>query len=175
MLTIPTNRRVFSLFLTVVALVMVGVPQRPATAAISPVEVVVVYKNLNLMQLKRGNEVIRSYQIALGRNPLGPKQKAGDCRTPEGTYRIDRHTKKSKFYKSLHISYPNSRDLAQAKNRGLAPGGDIMIHGLPEGFEDMADYHFMSNWTKGCIALNNAEMDEIWQLIADGTPISINP
>jgi murein L,D-transpeptidase YafK len=119
--------------------------------------------------------VIRSYKVALGRNPLGHKQKAGDCRTPEGNYTIDRHKKDSKFYKSLHISYPNSNDLAAAKKRGHSPGSDIMIHGLPKGFEDLADLHFGRNWTKGCIAVNNTEMDELWQLVANGTPIEIRP
>jgi murein L,D-transpeptidase YafK len=162
-------------FLTVMALVIIQVPLRNASAAISPVELVVVYKSQQLMQLLKGNEVVRSYQVALGRNPLGHKQKAGDCRTPEGTYCIDRHKKHSRFYKALHISYPNRQDLAAARNHDRSPGGDIMIHGLPKGFEDLADSHFMRNWTKGCIAVNNAEMDEIWQLIADGTPIVIKP
>ncbi|TWJ16552.1 L,D-transpeptidase-like protein [Geobacter argillaceus] len=164
----------FTLFMAS-AVVMFEVPLRHAAAAIPPVERVVVYKSQKLMQLLSGNEVIRSFQVALGRNPLGHKQKAGDCRTPEGTYVIDRHNKDSRFYKSLHISYPNSQDLSAAKNNGHSPGSDIMIHGLPKGFEDLSDFHFRRNWTKGCIAVNNAEMDEIWQLVADGTPITINP
>lgn len=159
----------------VLALVMVAVSLQQASAALPPVEQVVVYKSRNIMTLLRGNEVIRSYPIALGRNPLGHKQKAGDYRTPEGTYRIDSRKKPSKFYKALHITYPNSQDLVTSRKRGTAPGGDIMIHGLPKGFEDLADVHFKRNWTKGCIAVNNAEMDEIWQLVADGTPITIKP
>jgi murein L,D-transpeptidase YafK len=181
MLTLSTKTRCSSLAL-VLALVLVGLASRPATAAISPVECavtpvecVLVYKSRQIMQLLSGKEVVRSYQVALGRNPLGHKQKAGDCRTPEGAYLIDRHSKQSRFYKSLHITYPNRQDLASARNRGSSPGGDIMIHGLPEGFEDLADFHFRMNWTKGCIAVNNAEMDEIWRLVADGTPIIIKP
>ena len=144
-------------------------------AALPPVERVVVYKSRHLMQLCKGNDVIRSYRVALGRNPVGPKQRSGDCRTPEGTYTIDRHNKESRYYKSLHISYPNIQDLARARNHGNSPGGRIMIHGLPKGFEDLGDLHFRTNWTKGCIAVNNTEMDELWRLIADGTPITINP
>jgi len=146
-----------------------------ATAGLPPVERVVVYKSRHIMQLLSGNEVVRSYKVALGRNPLGTKQRAGDCRTPEGSYVIDWHKKNSKFYKSLHISYPNNQDLATSKNRGSSPGGDIMIHGLPKGFEELADDHYLRNWTKGCIAVNNTEMDEIWKLVADETPILIKP
>jgi len=144
-------------------------------AAISPVERVVVYKSRHTMQLLRGNEVIRSYRVALGRNPLGRKCMEGDYRTPEGTYIIDRRNKESRFHKSLHISYPNDRDLVRARTHRVSPGGKIMIHGLPKGFEDLGDFHFRRNWTKGCIAVNNTEIDEIWRLVADGTPITINP
>nr|WP_281416939.1 L,D-transpeptidase family protein [Geoanaerobacter pelophilus] len=146
-----------------------------ANAALPPVERVIVYKSQKIMQLITGNEVVRSYKVALGRSSLGHKQKAGDCRTPEGAYTIDSHNKDSRFYKSLHISYPNRHDLASAKKSGRSPGGDIMIHGLPKGFEDLGDLHTQRNWTKGCIAVNNTEIDEIWQLVADGTPIEIRP
>jgi murein L,D-transpeptidase YafK len=154
-------------------LVMLMTPS--GDAALPPVERIVVYKSRHLMQLLNGNEVLRTYRVALGRNPLGHKQKAGDCRTPEGIYTIDRHNKESRYYKSLHISYPNSQDLARAKIHGDSPGGRIMIHGLPKGFEDLGDLHFRRNWTKGCIAVNNAEIEEIWRLVADGTPIIIKP
>jgi len=154
---------------------MPGMPLPHAAATVSPVERIVVYKSKKIMQLFKGDEVVRFYQVALGRNTSGPKQRAGDCRTPEGTYTIDCHKKDSKFYRALHVSYPNSQDLAAAKNHGYSPGGYIMIHGLPKGFEDLADFHFKRNWTKGCIAVNNTEMDEIWRLVADGTPIIIKP
>lgn len=175
MLKIPTQPRTFLVGIVVLALVMIEVSVHYAMGALPPVELIVVYKSQQIMQLLSGNEVVRSYKVALGRNPLGRKQKAGDCRTPEGCYVIDRHKKDSGYYKSLHISYPNGRDLAAAKIRGVSPGGDIMIHGLPKGFEDLADVHFMRNWTKGCIAVNNDEIDEIWGLVADGTPIVIKP
>ncbi|HEY6838715.1 MAG TPA: L,D-transpeptidase family protein, partial [Geobacteraceae bacterium] len=78
-------------------------------------------------------------------------------------------------YKALHLSYPNAADLAQARRNGTSPGGDIMIHGLPRGFEDLGEFQASVNWTKGCIALSNTEMDELWQLVPDGTPIDIKP
>jgi len=164
-----------TVFLMLSALIMPGMSLPHAAATISPVERIIVYKSKNIMQLLKGDEVVRSYQVALGRNADGPKQQAGDCRTPEGAYTIDSRKVHSKFHKALHISYPNRRDLAVARNHGHAPGGYIMIHGLPKGFEDLSDIHFKRNWTKGCIAVNNAEMDEIWRLVANGTPITIKP
>lgn len=173
MLTTFINIRVFT-FCVVLIPLTVMVPHR-ANASIPSVECVVIYKSQNIMQLLAGSEVVRSYQVAIGRNPLGHKQKADDCRTPEGAYIIDRHNKDSRFHKSLHISYPNKSDLAAAKKNGKYPGSNIMIHGLPKGFEDLGDVHFKRNWTKGCVAVNNQEMDEIWKLVPDGTPIFIKP
>ena len=180
MQTIPILSRflsflIMSFLIMALVPVMIVVPVSHANATPPQVDRVVVYKSRKIMELQKGNEVVRSYKVALGRNPKGPKQKMGDCRTPEGAYIIDRHKKDSGYYKSLHLSYPNCQDLASAKNRGCAPGGSIMIHGLPKGYEDLADIHYRRNWTKGCIAVNNKEMDEIWHLVVDGTPIIINP
>ncbi|GFO55755.1 hypothetical protein GMSM_27620 [Geomonas sp. Red276] len=135
----------------------------------------VVLKGAKVMQLLKNGQVVRSYRVALGRNSAGPKRKAGDCRTPEGIYLIDRRNGKSAFHKSLHISYPNSADAATAHSEGHSPGGNIAIHGLPRGFDDLEDIHYRKNWTKGCIAVNNREIDEIWQLVPDGTPVEIRP
>lgn len=121
------------------------------------------------MLLLSGESVVRSYRIALGRDPLGHKQEEGDGRTPEGRYTIDRRNPKSKFHLSLHISYPNRADHARAAAAGVSPGGDIMIHGLKPGVSHPED------WTAGCIAVTNAEMEEVWDLVADGTPVEINP
>ncbi len=161
--------------LVVLALAAAFTPLPPVDAHVTPVDRVVVYKSRHIMQLLRGEDVVRSYHVALGRNTHGRKVRAGDCRTPEGKYVIDRHNGSSRFYKSLHISYPNSSDRIAATEKGYSPGGDIMIHGLPKGFEDLADTHFRMDWTKGCIAVNNAQMDEIWRLVPDGTPIVIRP
>jgi murein L,D-transpeptidase YafK len=175
MSTPPSIMRTLCHLFLALTLVLTGAPESRASAATSPVELVLVYKSAKVMELLTGNQVVRSYRVALGRNPLGHKQKAGDCRTPEGCYIIDSRKSDSKFYRSLHVSYPNSQDLATAKKRGFSPGRDIMIHGLPKGYEDLADFHFRMNWTKGCIAVNNAEMDEIWRLIPNGTRIIIKP
>ena len=121
------------------------------------------------MLLLSGESVVRSYRVALGRDPLGHKQQEGDGRTPEGTYTIDRRNPKSKYHLSLRISYPNEADRARAESAGVSPGGDIMIHGLKPGVPHPED------WTQGCIAVTNAEMEEVWEMVADGTAVEINP
>jgi murein L,D-transpeptidase YafK len=121
------------------------------------------------MLLLRGNVVLRSYRIALGREPVGHKQSEGDGRTPEGQYLIDRRNPKSKYHLALHISYPNADDVARAQAAGVEPGGDIMIHGLKDG------EHREGDWTQGCIAVANEDMEEIWGLVPEGTPIVIEP
>ncbi len=136
---------------------------------------VIVNKTRREMLLLCGESVLRSYRIALGRNPDGPKLEEGDCRTPEGRYIIDRRNPQSRFHLSLHISYPDETDRARALDRGVDPGGDIMIHGLRNGEGHVGKAHLESDWTRGCIAVTNEEMDEIWELVEDGTPIEINP
>jgi murein L,D-transpeptidase YafK len=130
---------------------------------------VVVNKSKREMLLLRGTSVLRAYRVALGREPVGHKQQEGDGRTPEGQYVIDRRNPKSRYYLSLRISYPNAGDTACARELGVDPGGDIMIHGLKDGVVRDGD------WTQGCIAVTDREMDEIWGLVAEGTPIVINP
>ncbi|MRR54931.1 MAG: hypothetical protein EG822_10545 [Deltaproteobacteria bacterium] len=136
---------------------------------------VVVIKKKRLLLLVRGGEILRSYRVAIGRNPVGTKTRQGDNRTPEGRYVLDRRNSRSKFYRSIHISYPNSADISRAQQRGVSPGRDIMIHGLPRNYEDVGDLHTVTDWTKGCIAVTNAEIDEIWTFVPDGTPIEIKP
>ena len=121
------------------------------------------------MLLLRGDSILRSYRVALGSDPAGHKQREGDGRTPEGRYTIDRRNPKSRYHLSLHISYPNEADRARAAALGVDPGGDIMIHGLKDGVQPEGD------WTRGCIAVTDAEMDEIWALVPDGTAIHIGP
>lgn len=136
---------------------------------------VLVKKGERRLYLLAGNEVVRSYRIGLGDNPSGHKLYEGDERTPEGEYILDWRNPHSDFYKSIHISYPNEQDRELAAAWGLDPGGSIMIHGLPNGAEDMEFAYLGLDWTDGCIAVSNEEMDEIWQLVADGTPIQILP
>ncbi len=136
---------------------------------------VLVEKSDRRLSLLRGDEVIKSYSVSLGANPKGHKQQEGDERTPEGSYVLDRRNSRSRFYRAIHISYPNKQDQRAARRRGVSPGGDILIHGLPNGWDWAAGFLALVNWTDGCIAVNNAEMDEIWKAVADGTPIEIQP
>lgn len=135
---------------------------------------VVVIKNEKLLLLLRNGKILKSYRVSIGRNP-GRRVRRGDNRTPEGRYVIDGRNPRSIYYKALHISYPNASDVRNARMLGVSPGGEVLIHGLPEGFEDLGASHADLNWTRGCIAVSNEEMDEIWQLVADGTPVRIVP
>lgn len=140
-----------------------------------PVDQVLVRKDQRMLYLMNDDDVVRSYRISLGGNPTGHKLFEGDARTPEGDYVLDWRNPGSDFYKSIHISYPNEQDRTLAQAWGLDPGGSIMIHGTPNDAGDMAFAYEGLDWTNGCIAVSNAEMDEIWQLVNDGTPIQILP
>jgi len=137
----------------------------------------VVLKGERRLVLMRGDRVMKVFRVALGRYPKGHKVREGDARTPEGTYTVDYRldTNKSKFYRALHISYPNRQDRAQARKLGVSPGGQIMIHGLPTKWSAKDVGHPRLDWTQGCIALTNREMDQIWKMVDDGTTIEIHP
>ena len=139
------------------------------------IDLVVIYKDDRLLQLKSNGRVVRSYEVALGAEPKGHKLTEGDNRTPEGVYTLDWRNASSQFYRSIHISYPGEDDQASALRKGLSPGGLIMIHGLPNGRGAGEMSHPSSDWTNGCIAVTNEEMDEIWSLVEDGTTIMIFP
>jgi murein L,D-transpeptidase YafK len=136
---------------------------------------VLVLKSERILELLDHGRVLKNYKVALGSAPVGKKEKQGDHRTPEGLYILDRRNEHSQFYRSLHISYPNAEDRQHAQQAGLTPGGDIMIHGLPNGLGWIGKHHRLRDWTDGCIAVTNEEMDEIWRAVADGTPIEIKP
>jgi murein L,D-transpeptidase YafK len=131
---------------------------------------VVVYKEARKMHLVHGNKALKTYKIGLGFEPLGHKAKEGDGRTPEGAYLIDRRNPNSQFHLSLGISYPNAEDRAYAAKNGFDPGGEIFIHGRPSKYKDAPD-----DWTLGCIAVTNREMEEIYAMVKNGTPIFIFP
>ncbi|HEX9023031.1 MAG TPA: L,D-transpeptidase family protein [Geobacteraceae bacterium] len=150
-------------------------PAQPVRAVVQQADKVLVLKSRRLMLLLKGDHILKSYRVALGRRPVGRKRRQGDGRTPEGTYVVDRRNEHSRYHRSLHISYPNAADVAYAGKHGADPGKDIMIHGLPDGYEDLAEVHTARNWTRGCIAVSNGEIDEIWHLVPDGTPIEIKP
>ena len=136
---------------------------------------VVVIKKERILQLYREGKVIKSYKVALGGSPLGPKAQQGDHKTPEGNYILDSRNAHSRFYKSIHISYPNEHDRAAARLNRVSAGGDVFVHGLPNGYRWVGASHRLKDWTDGCIAVTDQDIDEIWQLVPDRTPIEIRP
>ena len=136
---------------------------------------IVVSKARRELLLLREGKVIRAYRVALGATPVGAKEREGDGKTPEGAYTISGRNPASKFHKSLRISYPEARDRERARRAGVNPGGDVMIHGLPNGQDSLGAAHRDTDWTLGCIAVTNQEIEEIWRLVPNGTPIQIEP
>lgn len=145
------------------------------TEAPRNVDLIRVDKSDRRLELLRDGEVLKTYHVSLGANPVGHKQREGDERTPEGRYRIDWRKPGSQFYRALHISYPNAEDRRAASRLGVSPGGAIMIHGQPNGWGWAAPFLSVVDWTDGCIAVSNREMKEIWNAVPDGTPIEITP
>ena len=140
-----------------------------------PADKVLIEKQARQLTLIAKGEVIKTYTIALGGNPVGPKEREGDNKTPEGIYFIDSRNGNSGYHLSLHISYPNGLDKMRARERGVRPGGDIMIHGIKNGFSPVGAVHADSDWTQGCIAVTNQEMEEIYKLVPNGTLVEITP
>jgi len=138
-------------------------------------DTVVVNKSRRELLLVHQGTIIRSYRVALGGNPVGAKAKRGDGRTPEGDYVIDSRNVHSRFHLALHISYPNAADVARARHEHSDPGGDIMIHGLPPWASVVGGMHRAIDWTDGCIAVSNREIEEIWRLVPGGARVHINP
>lgn len=136
---------------------------------------VLVEKSESRLYLIRNNEVFASFPVKFGANPKGHKQKLGDERTPEGNYTLGYKNAGSSFYKSIHISYPNAKDREVAKKLGVSSGGDIMIHGQPNGWGSYSFIIQFFNWTDGCVALTNSDMDTVWDAVDPGTPIEIRP
>ena len=136
---------------------------------------IIVVKHQHHLLLKYQGRTIKSYPISLGSDPVGPKTRQGDGRTPEGRYIISGRNPNSGYHLSLRISYPSPQDRARAAQAGLDPGGDIMIHGLPNGLGWLGRLHRLFDWTQGCLAVTNSEMDELWRAVPDGTPITIKP
>ena len=139
-----------------------------------------VYKAQRQVQVLQNGTVIKTYAMRLGFAPIGHKTTEGDGKTPEGSYTLDWRNPNSQFYKSLHISYPNASDTAQAQARGVSAGGDVMIHGssnLPQGKPQQALYDYLprEDWTHGCVAVSNQDMDELWANVKNGTKIGIYP
>jgi murein L,D-transpeptidase YafK len=158
-----------------------GMPQAEHVMATHPlqslpsVDHLVVRKSERKLFLMHGEDVVRSYKIALGLNPIGQKERAGDFRTPEGHYFLNRRNPRSDYFLSLQVSYPNDRDMKRARRNHWDAGGSIMIHGLPNQLKHTPGYYEKTDWTDGCIAVTNSDMVEIWLLTPDDAPIDILP
>lgn len=158
---------------------------RPPTPPPAPVEAappkplvadrVLVLKAKRLLELQRGGKVFETFPIALGRDPIGPKEQQGDGRTPEGVYRVDWRTEDTRYTRELHISYPEEADRERARAMHVDPGGAIFIHGLPRDYGPFDPPKWYRDWTEGCISVGNAAIVKIWDAVPDGTPIEIRP
>jgi len=136
---------------------------------------IVVEKQRRTMTLYHIGFPVRVYQVALGKEPTGDKVRIGDNRTPEGVFHIDFRNAQSKYHRALHISYPDAEHIARARAMGLVAGGDIMIHGLPPAYADLGPKHRDYDWTNGCIAVTDDEIEEIWRAVPNGAAIQIKP
>ena len=136
---------------------------------------VLVVKSESKLYLRKNGKTIKEYNVVFGANPKGHKHREGDEKTPEGNYILDYKKEDSSFYKAIHISYPNERDKQRSKKAGVNPGGFIMIHGQKNGLGWLSWISQRFNWTDGCIAVSNSDMDEIWGTVDVGTPIEIKP
>lgn len=139
------------------------------------IDLVRVLKSAHKLQLLSAGIVVREFHIALGGNPKGHKQQKGDSKTPEGSYTLDFKKSDSAFYRGFHVSYPNAEDARSAKARGVDPGGAVMVHGQKNGLGGLSFISQQFDWTDGCMALSNGDMDVMWDLVKAGTKIEILP
>ena len=136
---------------------------------------VLIEKSKRQLHLLKDGKPFRTFRIALGIRPVGDKEREGDFKTPEGTYILDMRNPNSEYFLSIHVSYPNSEDLRQARSKGVDPGGAIMIHGQPNEPTRSEAYYRTQDWTNGCIAVSNSDMIDIWLMTPNDTPIEIRP
>jgi murein L,D-transpeptidase YafK len=160
--------------LTATALVWANLPPAPLPAD-AKVDLLVVDKGQHRLLAYSRGVLLRSYSVALGRDPVGPKLRQGDRRTPEGQYFIDAHNPNSSFHRALHVSYPSVADAARARSAGYDPGGEIMIHGIHNGLGWIGRTHHLMDWTVGCIAVSDPEIEELYRIVPDGTRIDLRP
>ena len=173
----PSAAKIFCIFAVLfLAAFSLHAADHPATLP-SPIKAdrIVVLKSERKLMLLHDGQAFKTYKVALGGEPVGPKMQRGDHKTPEGTYIIDRRNSHSQYHRALHVSYPDAQDAARARKLRVSPGGDIMIHGLPNGMGWVGSAHLARDWTDGCIAVTDDEIEEIWKLVPDGTPVQIKP
>ena len=164
-----------TIFALPLALYFYAHDNRPAIPAATTIDRIIVEKAARKLSIFRDGRQLKTYRVALGRNPVGPKREEGDMRTPEGIYKIDSRNEQSSFHLALHISYPSDGDSARAAERGVFAGFDIMVHGIRNGFGWIGAFHRWKDWTIGCIALTDEEIEELWRVTPDGTIIEIRP
>jgi murein L,D-transpeptidase YafK len=167
------HRRIHLLILPAIVLI-IGLGSASAANTLQAEKIVIV-KSTRTMTLLTGDKVLKTYKVALGTAPVGPKRVEGDHKTPEGNYVIDSKNPQSQFHLALHISYPSGADRQKARKLGARPGGAIMIHGLAKPFAYLGPLHRQIDWTDGCIAVTNVEVEEIWKLVPVGTTVEIRP
>jgi murein L,D-transpeptidase YafK len=175
-LPMPTETRrksSFTALIWVVALLLLAVPAQ--SKAKQEADKILIIKSAHTMTLLSGGKTLKTYKVALGGVPVGPKRVEGDHKTPEGNYVIDAKNGHSRFHLALHISYPSAADTETARKLGSRPGGAIMIHGLASSFAYLGPLHRQTDWTDGCVAVTNAEIEEIWRLVPVGTRVEIRP
>jgi murein L,D-transpeptidase YafK len=161
------------LIAAVATVLLIGCQNQPSS--LPSADSILVVKHTHTLTLLRDGQPIKQYRVALGRGGLGPKHEAGDNKVPEGTYRIVSRNTHSAFYRALRVGYPTPQQAAAARARGIDPGGDIMIHGIRNGLGWLGRAQRLIDWTKGCIAVTDPEMVEIWNTVPDGTPVEIRP
>jgi murein L,D-transpeptidase YafK len=157
------------------AFIVVWAADKPTEPPTKKADRIVVEKSTRTMKLMLGSEILKTSKVALSREPVGAKEREGDHRVPEGQYVIDSKNSHSRFHLALHISYPNAADQERARTLGVKPGGYIEIHGLGSKYGWVGSLHLQTNWTDGCIAVTNSEIEEIWPLVPVGTPLEIRP
>jgi murein L,D-transpeptidase YafK len=167
--------RIRSFIIAIAGILICSVAIGQALPASAKADRVIVMKKERTLTLMSQGKVLKTYKVALGGDPVGAKTRQGDHKTPEGIYRLDRRNAQSQFYKSIHISYPDAKDTARARKLGVSPGGDVYVHGLPNGYKWVGASHRLKDWTDGCVAVTDEEIDEIWRVVPDGTPIEIKP
>lgn len=170
------RKLIFILILTITVIGFFAYSQsdKPLDKSVA-IDKIIVEKGKRKLNLYSSDKLIKTYSVSLGRNPKGDKEFEGDKKTPEGRYFINDKNPNSGYYKNLGISYPNNQDIEQAEKLGKKPGGQIKIHGLKNGLGWIGKTHLLMDWTAGCIALTNNEIDELYEVIKVGTPIEIRP
>jgi murein L,D-transpeptidase YafK len=158
---------------TILATALLLIPTTPNATA--PADRVLIQKSARQLTLLRNGKPLRSYHVSLGSNPKGAKEREGDERTPEGVYTIDSRNAYSKYHLALHVSYPNAADRARARRLHVRPGGEIMIHGTPNRWRGLRIVFQHTDWTKGCIAVSDSDIEEIWKLVPNGAVVEIRP